>query len=58
MASISLPPSLASTDRTEAESRRAEIVKKIQAQTGIDDAMIDAPSSMNASATGGLTWPR
>jgi len=42
MASISLPPSLASTDRTEAESRRAEIVKKIQAQTGIDDAMIDA----------------
>lgn len=42
MASIPLPPSLASTDRTEAESRRAEIVRKIQAQTGIDDIMIDA----------------
>ena len=42
MASISLPPSLASTDRTEARRRRAEIVEKIKAQTGIDDAMIDA----------------
>lgn len=42
MASISLPPSIAKTDRTEAERRRAEIVQKIQAQTGIDDAMIDA----------------
>ena len=42
MASISLPPSLASTDRTEAGRRRAEIVEKIKAQTGIDDAMIDA----------------
>lgn len=42
MASIPLPPSLVSTDRTEAERRRAEIVKNIQAQTGINDAMIDA----------------
>lgn len=41
MASIPLPPSLAYADRAQAEQRRAETVQRIQAETGIDEAMID-----------------
>ena len=42
MASLSLPPSLASTDRTQADQRRAEAMQRIYEETAIDEAMIDA----------------